>query len=224
MAQAVAKLKELLPKSTRPLSHLRVVSDGTQLVVRTTDGSFEAGSGQMLLDFNVGSLREDVVRVLRPKPSPERAKSAYELYTRASELDENPHSLDEAQELYQQAIALDPYLAIAYTNLGNIYFRKGNQSEALRLYQHALSLDPSQSEAHYNIGYVMLERAMPANAVSHFEKAVEADPCFSDAVFNLAMTLEQLGHNSRAKKYWKRYVELEPVGTWTAIARKHLSK
>lgn len=222
VSRAVEKLKQLLPKVTRPLSQLRVVSDGTQLVVRTSTGAFEPTSGQMLLDFDVESLRKQVVRMLRPKVSPQRSRCAFELYEQASALDEDPRTFAQAEKLYREAIEQDPYLAIAYTNLGNIYFRQKNESLALQMYDKALQLDPQQSEAHYNLGYVMLERGDPKAAVPYFQAAIAADPKFSDAYFNLAMALEQLGQEQQARPCWKRYVQLEPNGTWSDIARKHL--
>ena len=40
--------------------------------------------------MEVKSLRDDVVRVLRPMVGRERAKTAYDLYVKASQLDEDP--------------------------------------------------------------------------------------------------------------------------------------
>src|SRR3954468_1545117 len=120
VTRAVSALKRTLPKVTRPLQELRIVSDGQRVVVHTQDGAFEPLTGQMVLDFEVKSLRDDVVRVLRPSAGRERARTAYELYLRASQLDEDPATMDDAEALYREAVALDPWLAIAYTNLGNI--------------------------------------------------------------------------------------------------------
>lgn len=223
VARAVGKLKSALPKVTRPLSELRVVSDGSKVVVRAQDGTFEPCTGQMLLDFDVATLRSDVVRVLRPKVNRQRTRSAYELYMRASQLDENPRTFSEAEELYRQALELDPYLAIAYTNLGNICFRQQNDVVAEQMYRRALEIEPKQPEAHYNLGYVMLERGDPGSAVPFFQSAIVADPTFADAYFNLAMAFEHVGEVQQARPCWKRYVELEPRGTWADIARKHLS-
>jgi len=192
-------------------------------VVKAEDGAFEPVSGQMVLDFRVDGLGEDVVRVLRQEPSGSRARSAYDLYMRASTLDEDPNSFDQAEELYRKATELDPNLAIAYTNLGNIRFRRGDEAGAEQLYRKALAIDERQPEAHYNLGYVMLERGDAKRASDHFEKAISRDSRFADAHFNLAMACEQLGERSRARIHWKRYLDLEPQGTWADIARKHLS-
>jgi len=222
VTRAVTALKRSLPKVTRPLQELRIVSDGQRVVVRTQDGAFEPLTGQMVLDFEVRTLRDDVVRVLRPSAGRERARTAYELYLRASALDEDPITMDEAERLYRDAMALDPWLAIAYTNLGNIRFRRQDGASAEQLYRKALEIDPRQPEAQYNLGYVMLERAEPEASIPLFLGAIESDPKFSDAYFNLAMAYEQVGDSQKARPYWKSYIALEPSGTWTEIAKRHL--
>lgn len=222
VARAVTALRSALPKVTRPLSELRVVSDGKRVVVRSHDGAYEPSTGQMLLDFDVQKLHDDVVRVLRPNVGKARQKSAYDLYVQASQLDENPATFEQAEELYRRALELDPYLAIAYTNLGNICFRKHDDASSEVMYRRALEIDPGQAEAHYNLGYVMLERGEAAVAVKYFHAAIGADPTFADAYFNLAMAYEHLGEVNKARPFWKKYVDLEPQGTWAEIARKHL--
>jgi tetratricopeptide (TPR) repeat protein len=223
VTRAIDLLKTSLPRVTRPLAELRVVSDGRTVIVRGQDGAtYEPLTGQMVLDFDVKSLRDDVVRVLRPTAGRERARTAYELYLKASQLDEDPATLGEAASLYERAIQLDPWLAIAYTNLGNIRFRSNDPEGAEALYRKALDVDPHQPEAQYNLGYVMLERGLPEAAVPLFEGALGSDPKFADAYFNLAMALEQIGEAGRAHDYWRNYIELEPSGTWTEIAKRHL--
>jgi len=222
VTRTVQALKRSLPKVTRPLQELRIVSDGQRVVVRTQDGAFEALTGQMVLDFEVKTLRDDVVRVLRPSAGRERARTAYELYLRASQLDEDPVTMDEAENLYRQAVKLDPWLGIAYTNLGNVRFRRHDVHGAEDLYRKALEIDGRQPEAQYNLGYVMLERGRPELSIPLFLGAIESDPKFADAYFNLAMAYEQAGQADKAQPYWRSYVELEPHGTWSEIARRHL--
>lgn len=222
VTRAVHALKRSLPKVTRPLQELRIVSDGQRVVVRTQDGAFEPLTGQMLLDLEVKTLRDDVVRVLRPSAGKERSRTAYELYLRASQLDENPLTMDEAERLYAEAVELDPWLGIAYTNLGNIRFRRHDTEGAERLYRRGLEIDSRQPEAQYNLGYVMLERGQPDHAIPLFHGAIEADSKFADAYFNLAMAYEQVGDSSKARPFWQNYIALEPSGTWTEIAKRHL--
>jgi DNA-binding transcriptional MerR regulator len=222
VAKAIAALRRTLPRVTRPLQELRIVSDGRSLVVRADGAAFEPVSGQMVLDFQVNTLRDDVVRVLRPDTLKTRARTAYDLYSKASTLDEDPASFDEAEELYGKAIELDPQLAIAHTNLGNIRFRRGDEKGAEELYRRALEIDDRQPEAHYNLGYVLLERGDAKRSVPCFQRALDADPRFADAHFNLAMAYEQLSERAKARAHWKRYLEIEPTGTWAEIAKQHL--
>ena len=222
VVRAIGALRTAIPAVKKPLTELKVSSDGAKIVVRSSEGSFEPTTGQMVIDFDVRSLREDVVRVLRPAVKQHRARAAFEMYRRASELDEDPRTMEEAAKLYRQAIDTDPLLAIAYTNLGNILFRKGDESAAEQLYAKALAIDSRQPEAKYNLGYLMLERHELDVAIRYFQGAIEADPRFADAYFNLAMAYEELGDRRNARPLWRTYLELEPSGTWADIARQHL--
>lgn len=222
VARAITSIRTALPRVTRPLAELTIISDGRQVVLKSDSGSFEPVSGQMILDFEIKSLRDDVVRVLRPNAGRARTKTAYDLYVRASQLDEDPATLSDAEDLYRRAIELDPWLAIAYTNLGNICFRRGEEDRALELYRKALLIDVAQPEAQYNLGYVMLERGQAPEAIECFNGAIRSDPRFADAYFNLAMAYEQTGDAEQARPCWRKYLEIEPTGTWAEIARRHL--
>ncbi|HRI65394.1 MAG TPA: tetratricopeptide repeat protein [Polyangium sp.] len=223
VAKAIENLRATLPKVTRPLAELRISSDGLGgVVVKSSTGTFEPITGQMLIDFDVKTLRDDVVRMLRPMVGRDRAKTAYDHYVRGTQLDENPATMNDAEDLYRRAIELDPWLAIAYTNLGNICFRRGHIDEAEGLYRRALEIDRRQPEAQYNLGYVMLEHGYSYEAVAFFRGAIESDPRFADAYFNLAMAYEQAGERAKALPCWRKYLEIEPTGTWAEIARKHL--
>jgi DNA-binding transcriptional MerR regulator len=222
VARAIDNIRRTLPTVTRPLSELRIISDGQRVVVKSASGAFEPLTGQMVLDFDVKALRDDVVRVLRPVVGRERARTAYDLYVRGSQLDEDPATMSEAEALYRRALELDPWLAIAYTNLGNICFRRGDEEQAEGLYRKALGIETAQPEAQYNLGYVMLERGRAADAVDFFRGAIASDPRFADAYFNLAMAYEQIGDAQKARPCWRKYLEIEPTGTWAEIAKKHL--
>lgn len=219
---AVRALRGKLPKAVRSLTELRIVSDGSRVVVHTADGAYEPLTGQLLLDFEVKQLRDDVVRVLRPKREVDRRRLAFQLYRSGCELDEQPGSLEEAAELYQRALTYDPTLSLAYTNLGNVRYRQGNEELAVDLYHRALDLDPGQPEALYNLGFCLLHRGKAAAAVSFFQGAIGSNAEFADAHLYLAMAYELTGDRRSARDAWRRYLELEPVGEWADYARQHI--
>ena len=219
---AVASIKHALPRVVRPLTELKVVTEGSSIIVRDSGGDFDAKSGQRLLDFNVSTLHEDVVRVLRKEVSETERQSAYTAYLEGCRGDEDEQTFPEAEAAYRKAIRLDPSLSNAYTNLGNLLYRQGRTHEAITLYNNALRIDEEQPEAHYNLGFLAFEDDDVDGALHHFEIAVRIDPGFSDAHFNLALTYERLGKVSLARVHWKLYLEIEPNGEWASIARRHL--
>jgi tetratricopeptide (TPR) repeat protein len=202
------------------------------------------GGVQRAWDFEGGPAKQEAspqARVVHVVPAP-GAKiipfrtgsphdQAYKLYVRASAIDEEPGSYKLAESLYRQALELDPDFACAYTNLGNVLFRRGDERGAEALWEKAISIDERQPEAHYNLGYLRMEQGRFGDAIKRLRKAVECDGRFADAHFNLAMSLEQSGGptnedrkaiREQARTHWRRYLDLEPSGTWADIARAHL--
>jgi len=224
VVDAVQALRGKLPKAVRSLTELRIASDGRRVVVRSGEGSYEPLTGQCLLDFEVKQLRDDVVRVLRPRREVDRRRLAFQLYKTGCDLDEDPSTLEEAADLYQRALGYDPTLSLAYTNLGNVRYRQGNEEAALDLYHRALDLDPAQPEALYNLGFCLLHRSKAAAAIPFFQAAAESNPRFADAHLYLAMAYELTGDRARARDTWRLYLDLEPVGEWADYARQHILK
>lgn len=223
--RSVDALRTALPKVVRPLNELRVLADGPTVLVRDQDGDFEPTTGQLVLDFRVDTLRDDVVRVLRSRqPDPQKRRTAYEHYLEGCRLDEDDATLDRAEEAYRRALQIDPSLANAITNLGNVHYRRGRLEEARKLYHQALSIDASQPEAAYNLGFLAYDRGDLAEAVVWFERALENDSAFADAHFNLAMAYHELGRSEDAEPHWTSYLRLEPNSPWADVARRHLGR
>lgn len=122
-------------------------------------------------------------------PARTDASQAYSLYLRACEVDEVDNEAGIA--LYERAIALDPKLALAYTNLGNCYFRLDRRDLAASLFQRAIEIDPAQPEAHHNLGYIKLRAGDVEGAIRMLEASVELDPLFAEGWYNLGMAREQ---------------------------------
>lgn len=220
--QSIAALRTSLPRVARPLSALRIVAEGQRLIVRDDHGDYEARTGQMRLDFDVSDLRDDVVRVLRRSGRQNDSSMAYQHYLEGCRLDEDESSFEQAEQAYRRAVELDPSLANAYTNLGNLMYRRGDAEQAENLYVRALKLDPEQPEAFYNLGFLLFERGDTDSAILNFRRAVRSDPAFADAHFNLAMALCELGDAASARTHWETYLALDPKSPWAEIARRQL--
>ncbi len=223
VATMIDRLRTSLPRVARPLHELRVRSDGRSIVVHDDQGGpFEPLTGQLVMDFSVQSIGDDVVRLFQPARHFGARTLAFELYQQALRIDETPEQYDEAEQLYTRALQLDPSLSIAFTNLGNVRYRRGDLAGAEKLYRRALACEGDQPEAHYNLGYLLLEQGAARESLRYFEHALDADPRFADAWFNHALALEQLGRAADARPSWNRYLDLEPRGPWANVARRHL--
>jgi DNA-binding transcriptional MerR regulator len=176
VARAIDNIRSAIPKVTRPLAELRIVSDGKRVVLKSSAFSYEPLTGQMLLDFDVKALRDDVVRVLRPVVGRERARTAYDLYVRGSQLDEDPLTLDEAEKLYRKALSLDGAQPEAQYNLGYVMLERGRPGEAVEFFQGAIASDPQFADAYFNLAMAYEQAGDAPRARPCWRKYLEIEP------------------------------------------------
>ncbi|MDY0002664.1 MAG: tetratricopeptide repeat protein [Polyangia bacterium] len=236
-------LRSLLPEEERPLSRLRVLSDGDRMWVHAEDATFDAASGQLLLSLSTGELEDDVVRILdlaRPprqsatpaqpekKPVADRHahRSAYRWFLEGLARDDDPATLGVAMDAYRRALELDPSLAAAHTNLGRAEYQRGNTAKARAHFERALALDPAQAEARYNLANLYDEEGEEELALAELRRVVASNPDFADAHFNLGVILERLGSRVQASASFRRFIELagEKDSLWGRLASGHLEQ
>ncbi|MBN1652387.1 MAG: tetratricopeptide repeat protein [Deltaproteobacteria bacterium] len=220
--RSVAALSKSLPHVARPLSSLRIFAEGQSVIVKDDSKRFDPITGQLVFDFDVSSLRDDVVRVLSRDRFTSNYRTAYEWYLQACRLDEDERTYAEAEKAYRKAIRLDPSFANAFTNYGNLLFRKSEMKKAEAMYEKALRVDPKQPEALYNLGFLRYDQGDLQGAIVNFKRALNSDPSFADAHFNLAMVLEEIGRYDEARPHWETYLALDSDTSWAEIARRHL--
>jgi len=96
---------------------------------------------------------------------------------------------DDAIADYDKAIALDPNVALAYTNRGSAYYRKGEYERAIADHSKAIAIDPNHANAYYNRGVAYEQKGDKDQAIADFRKVLEINPSDQDA----KVTLELLG-------------------------------
>jgi tetratricopeptide (TPR) repeat protein len=219
--RSLEALKGQLPEVAQPLSSLRVRSDGERLVVSDAARSFEALSGQLLLDFEVAALeaRATEVRALAtPEPARARVETAYGWFADGLSLEADPATEDQALIAYQKAIDADPTLAAAHTNLGALHYRRGALAEARAAFATALAYDPAQPEARFNLANLHEDLGERERALLEWLRVVAECPEFADAHYNLALALADEGAGPRAKHHLERYLALTGDATDPAEA------
>jgi tetratricopeptide (TPR) repeat protein len=235
--KAVESLRKALPNDTNPASRLRLCSDGHTIVALADDIAFQPVSGQVVMAFSLASFGEHVAEVLAmprvdpsaPTPvedSPTEANggtTAYRHFVEACAA-EDRGDLQTAEHLFRQAIDLEPGMAAALTNLGNLVYRQGELDEARRLYERALDHDPLQSEARYNLANLLEDLGETELAIAELRRVCAACPEFADAHYNLGLMLAHVGGTAQAKQHLERYLELDGSSDWASHARTYLDQ
>jgi tetratricopeptide (TPR) repeat protein len=83
--------------------------------------------------------------------------------------------LDSAVAEFQKAIELDPKLAIAFVDLGEVFIEKHEYASAVPQLKKALELNPASEPGHQLLGYALLAQGYAAEAIPHLEKAHDED-------------------------------------------------
>jgi tetratricopeptide (TPR) repeat protein len=222
-------LRRALPEAERPLSKLRVCSDGETLVVLDRDRAFAPTSGQVIMDFALEALSVQAAEIHAIAPAlgsgraPADERSAYRCFLDGCEA-EARGDLARARAAFSRALELAPALAAAHTNLGNLDHVAGDHAAARARYERALALDPEQPEARFNLGNTLDDLGETELAIAELRQVCSRCPEFADAHYNLAVILVRVGGHGQARDHFRRYLALDPDSAWAARARAYLDQ
>lgn len=120
----------------------------------------------------------------------------------------------DAKVLLQEAVRLDPKLALAYQNLGLAQFIDGQHSEALASVSQAISLDPKNGLTRFLRAYLSLrstDELKDPHTEDDLREAISADPEFAEAYGLLATYLANQEESlPEALSIAKKAISLEP--------------
>ena len=119
--------------------------------------------------------------------------------------------LDEALELFHQAVSLSPANAAAWLSRGRAYSGLGLFANAESDYQKCVDLDPTNSMAWYNLGNIFLQTGRFAAAIERFDKVRSLSPVQAQAVCNRGTCWLQLNDFERAERDYRQAIELSTL-------------
>ena len=123
---------------------------------------------------------------------------------------EDQGRVDEAMELYDEAIRLAPALARAHMNRGNVLLAKGDAQRALDAYAQALRHDPDYAAAHFNAGNALVTLHRLDEAHASYQEAIARKPDFADAEVALGGVCEARGQFDLAIAAYRRALAIDP--------------
>jgi tetratricopeptide (TPR) repeat protein len=118
---------------------------------------------------------------------------------------------DEAFDLIQAAIRLDPAAPLFRFHLGTILLNAGHAEEAVSAFQETLHAAPHMAEAHYNLGNAFRLCDQWGKAANEFAEALRLNAHYAEAANNQALVLERLGKLSSAIEKLEVFLSHHPA-------------
>lgn len=134
-------------------------------------------------------------------------RMAYNHFLLGAQLYEAGH-YDYALKDFEQAVALDPSLFIAFFYRANALKALDKPEEALSSYGEALKLNMSDPRLYENRGELYASLDRHREAVEDFEKALSLDPEAASAHGSLGLVYLQLGEHQKALTQFDRLIAI----------------
>jgi tetratricopeptide (TPR) repeat protein len=203
---ALARLRSDLPQG-RSLAELRIRADGDTVVASDAGRSWDALSGQMVMEFDVAELAAQVAPLARKlaHDAAQEERTAREWFELAVELEAVAPA--EARAAYEHVLELEPTHADAHVNLGRLLQESGETRSAAAHYRDALGAG-DHAIAAFNLGIAMEDLQRPGDALEAYTRALEADPRLAEAHWNLARLHEKRGDRAAALRHYREFRDL----------------
>ncbi|MFC1861984.1 fused MFS/spermidine synthase [Chloroflexota bacterium] len=120
--------------------------------------------------------------------------------------------LDQAVDLFKQAIATNPTLAPCYVILGNIYIQWQQYEDALDAYNTALELVTTNAFLYLRRGYAHQNLPVPGSeqAIADYNTAIKLYPGYADAYVYRGWYYIEKGDLTQAMSDLNRAIQLDP--------------
>jgi tetratricopeptide (TPR) repeat protein len=212
---SLAALRQKLCEIKSPLTELRIISDGKDVIVEGADGGrLEPISGQFILNFATRELMENV-RVM-----PDRNADGW--FRMALQFDADPATRLKAIEAYERVIAIEPRHVEALLNRGALAFEDGALETAREYFARAVEVAPDNSVARFNLASTLDDLGLLQDARQQLRLAVRLDPGNPDIRYNLAAVCDKLGSPDEAREHWIAYLKLDSSSSYAEYARRRL--
>jgi Flp pilus assembly protein TadD/peroxiredoxin len=116
----------------------------------------------------------------------------------------------QAEESFQQVIAVKPDDPDAYYNLGTLNLRRDNIEQAREYLEQSLKLRPNYPEAWNNLGMIAAQQGQPDEAIRDFQQSLALRPTYAIALLNLGNVYRRQRDFDRAQQSLSQALALQP--------------
>ena len=210
----------------------------TAQLIRAEDGfhdwseTFDAVAGDVfeMQDKIAVAIVERLSKRLGIEPGPlapvrlTQNSDAYALFLQGRQLTHRlngPDTLPRAIELLEQAIAIDPefaqawsWLALAHSVLPEFAPApqwRSNFVSARTAAEHCLSLDPQTTMAWHTLGNILMRELRCDEAIASFERAYETAPDDPETSAGLGYAFSSIGLHEEALPYLREAIAIDPL-------------
>ncbi|MDA3940406.1 MAG: tetratricopeptide repeat protein [Spirochaetia bacterium] len=151
--------------------------------------------------------------------------AASEYYTLALEYSENTNvevlnnlglswkalgRVEDAGNIFLQAIEIDPFYYSAHYNLGLLYLEAEDYNNAEKSFNTVLGINPEFPEAWHNLAFVFSQKGLYRASIDTYEEALRIEPSNIKSRLNLAVQYKKLNELDKALEQYRLVLSLNP--------------
>lgn len=118
--------------------------------------------------------------------------------------------LQQAEELYNDILKVNPRHVQALNYLGLLYYRLKRHDLAITHIEKAVEIEPNYADAYNNLGVILMDAGQYDEALSCYQKAITINPNSFFAYYNLGNFLKERGYYEQAMISYNKATELNP--------------
>ncbi|MDA8140089.1 MAG: glycosyltransferase [Desulfobacteraceae bacterium] len=170
---------------------------------------------------DAGQLLQQLDTQTAKAPVPGWQDNSLDLYQQAQDRAAARDS-NGAVESLQQLIARQPRHAMAYNDLGVLFYEKGDKNQALRHYEEAYRLEPMNPTIMKNLAdFYFIEQGRIEDALTLYVKVLESNREDTDALMAAGTICSSMNNMEDARIFYTRVLEIDP---WHERARQELDR
>ena len=119
-------------------------------------------------------------------------------------------AFEEAIEILNQALKIDPYFVPAHVRMGSVYEEWDQRKEAVMAYQQALTFDANHLEARLGLASAYGKSFKNELAILEYKKAAKLKPTDPEIHFKIALEYWYLQKLPETAEHYQKVIALKP--------------